>query len=49
MILTDKTAIITGAAGKGMGRSIGLTLAREGANVVINYKSNQTHAEETVQ
>lgn len=32
-----RTAIVTGAAGKGMGRSIALTLAREGANVVVNY------------
>ena len=33
----EKTAIVTGAAGNGMGRSIALTLAREGANVVVNY------------
>lgn len=32
-----RTAIVTGAAGRGIGRSIALTLAREGANVVVNY------------
>ena len=37
MLCEGKTAIVTGAAGKGMGRSIALTLAREGANVVVNY------------
>jgi len=37
MMLKGKTAIVTGAAGKGMGRSIALTLAREGVNVVVNY------------
>jgi 3-oxoacyl-[acyl-carrier protein] reductase len=35
--LLDRTAVVTGAAGSGMGRSIALTLAREGANVVVNY------------
>lgn len=37
MTCQDKIAIVTGAAGKGMGRSIALTLAREGAAVVVNY------------
>jgi NAD(P)-dependent dehydrogenase (short-subunit alcohol dehydrogenase family) len=36
-MLKRKTAIVTGASGRGMGRSIALTLAREGANVVVNY------------
>jgi len=49
MKLLNKTAIVTGAAGNGMGRSIALTLAREGANVVINYNENKKHAEEIVQ
>ncbi len=40
MTLANKTAIVTGATGNGMGRSIALTLAREGANVVINYRKN---------
>jgi 3-oxoacyl-[acyl-carrier protein] reductase len=37
MICKDKVAIVTGAVGNGMGRSIALTLAREGAAVVVNY------------
>jgi 3-oxoacyl-[acyl-carrier protein] reductase len=40
----EKTAIVTGAAGNGMGRSIALTLAREGANVVVNYRTNTESA-----
>ena len=40
----DKAAIVTGAAGQGMGRSIALTLAREGATVVVNYRSSETQA-----
>lgn len=40
----DKVAIVTGAAGQGMGRSIALTLAREGARVVINYRASEESA-----
>jgi NAD(P)-dependent dehydrogenase (short-subunit alcohol dehydrogenase family) len=39
-----KVAIVTGAAGQGMGRSIALTLAREGARVVINYRTSEESA-----
>ncbi len=42
--LLGKTAIVTGAAGNGMGRSIALTLAREGANVVVNYLTSEDSA-----
>lgn len=44
----DKVAIVTGAAGKCMGRSIALTLAREGARVVINYFTSEASAKEIV-
>ena len=43
-----KVALVTGAAGHGMGRSITLTLAREGAHVVVNYRTSQAHAEQIV-
>ena len=36
-VLDGKTAIVTGSTGEGMGRQIAWTLAREGANVVLNY------------
>lgn len=39
-----KVAIVTGAAGNGMGRSIALTLAREGACVVVNYLTSEESA-----
>ena len=39
-----RTAIVTGAAGNGMGRSIALTLAREGANVVVNHRASSDSA-----
>ena len=35
MNLVNKVAIVTGA-GRGIGRAIAITLAREGANVVVN-------------
>jgi 3-oxoacyl-[acyl-carrier protein] reductase len=36
-LLQGRTAIVTGSTGEGMGRQIAWTLAREGANVVLNY------------
>ena len=44
MTCSGKVAIVTGAAGKGMGRSIALTLAREGACVVVNYRTSADSA-----
>jgi NAD(P)-dependent dehydrogenase (short-subunit alcohol dehydrogenase family) len=40
-----RVAIVTGAAGQGMGRSIALTLAREGAQVAVNYRSSDESAQ----
>jgi NAD(P)-dependent dehydrogenase (short-subunit alcohol dehydrogenase family) len=40
-----KTAIITGASGNGIGRSVTLTLARDGFQVVVNYRTNRKSAE----
>lgn len=45
--LGDRVAIITGAS-RGIGRSTALALAAEGANVVVNYASSSTAAEEVV-
>jgi len=43
-----KVALVTGASGNGIGRSIALTLAREGFAVVVNYLNNQLNANEVV-
>ena len=48
MMLKGRSAIVTGAAGKGMGRSIALTLAREGAKVVVNYLTSAPSAKAIV-
>lgn len=48
MICEGKVAIVTGAAGRGMGRSIALTLAREGARVVVNYRASEESAQAIV-
>jgi NAD(P)-dependent dehydrogenase (short-subunit alcohol dehydrogenase family) len=49
MELKDKVALVTGSAGNGMGRSIALTLAREGAKVVVNYRKSKDEAQAIVE
>jgi 3-oxoacyl-[acyl-carrier protein] reductase len=44
----NRIAIVTGAAGNGMGRSIALTLARDGAKVVVNYRTSKDSANQVV-
>ncbi|MGD2093800.1 MAG: SDR family oxidoreductase [Phycisphaerales bacterium] len=46
--MKGKVALVTGSAGNGMGRSIALTLAREGAKVVINYRMSKDKAQAIV-
>jgi 3-oxoacyl-[acyl-carrier protein] reductase len=45
MGLEGRVALVTGAGGDGMGRSIALTLARDGADVVVNYRRKREGAE----
>lgn len=46
MELEGRVALVTGASGEGMGRSIALTLAREGADIVVNYRRRTRRAQE---
>jgi 3-oxoacyl-[acyl-carrier protein] reductase len=45
--LSNKVALVTGAS-RGIGRATALALAKEGANVVVNYISSAAAAEEVV-
>jgi 3-oxoacyl-[acyl-carrier protein] reductase len=47
MRLKNKVALVTGSS-RGVGKAVALGFAQEGANVVINYTSNQTAANEVV-
>lgn len=47
MTLQGHVAVVTGAGGEGMGRSIAFTLGREGAAVVVNYRNSRARAETT--
>ncbi|MBI4531177.1 MAG: SDR family oxidoreductase [Candidatus Latescibacteria bacterium] len=43
--LTGRIALVTGSIGGGMGRSIALTLAREGASIILNSGTNRKDPE----
>ncbi len=43
--LKDKVALVTGAS-RGIGKGIALCLAEEGADIVVNYRSQRQEAEE---
>ncbi len=47
MRLKDKIAVVTGAS-RGIGRGIALRLARDGAEVVVNYQGDAQAADECV-
>ncbi|WP_077601134.1 3-oxoacyl-[acyl-carrier-protein] reductase [Oceanobacillus sojae] len=46
-MLQDQTAVVTGAS-RGIGRAIALELAKNGANVIVNYSGSEAKAEEVV-
>ena len=48
MRLKDKVAIVTGSS-RGVGKAVALGFAQQGANLVINYTSNENAANEAVE
>lgn len=47
-MLEEKIALVTGA-GRGIGREIALTLAKNGATVIVNYNGSKASADEVVE
>lgn len=47
MSLTGKTAVVTGGS-RGIGRAICIELAKQGANIVVNYSGSEDKAKQVV-
>ena len=47
MRLKDKIAVVTGAS-RGVGKAVALAFAREGADLIINYATNEAAADQVV-
>lgn len=47
MSLKNKVALVTGSA-RGIGKAIGVRYGSLGASIVVNYSSDERHAQETV-
>lgn len=47
MNLKDKVVIVTGSS-RGIGRATAILFGKEGANVVVNYRSNKSQAEQVM-
>ncbi|MBL7056391.1 3-oxoacyl-ACP reductase FabG [Candidatus Woesearchaeota archaeon] len=45
---SGRIALVTGAS-RGIGKAISLELAKDGVNVIVNYRSDQTEAEKVVE